>query len=41
MRAATNTFLATAVLIYAVLLRFGARRWLAALAAVPVQFDPL
>jgi Dolichyl-phosphate-mannose-protein mannosyltransferase len=33
--------LATAVLIYAVLLRFGARRWLAALAAVPVLFDPL
>lgn len=33
--------LATAVLIYAFLLRFGARRWLAALAAVPVLFDPL
>jgi hypothetical protein len=33
--------LATAVLIYAVLLHFGARRWLAALAAVPVLFDPL
>jgi hypothetical protein len=33
--------LATAVLIYAALLHFGARRWLAALAAVPVLFDPL
>jgi 4-amino-4-deoxy-L-arabinose transferase-like glycosyltransferase len=33
--------LATAVLIYAVLLRFGARRWLAVLATVPVLFDPL
>lgn len=33
--------LATAVLIYAVLVRFGARRWLAALATVPVLFDPL
>jgi len=33
--------LATAVLIYAVLLRFGARRWLAALATIPVLFDPL
>jgi hypothetical protein len=33
--------LATAVLIYAALLRFGAWRWLAVLAAVPVLFDPL
>jgi Dolichyl-phosphate-mannose-protein mannosyltransferase len=33
--------LATAVLIYATLVRFGARRWLAALATVPVLFDPL
>ena len=33
--------LATAVLIYAALLHFGARRWLAALATVPVLFDPL
>jgi hypothetical protein len=33
--------LATAVLIYAVLVHFGARRWLAALATVPVLFDPL
>ena len=33
--------LATAVLIYAVLVRFGAWRWLAALATVPVLFDPL
>lgn len=33
--------LATAMLIYAVLLRYGARRWLAALAAVPVLLDPL
>src|SRR5271166_1902200 len=33
--------LATAVLIYAVLVHFGAWRWLAALAAVPVLFDPL
>ena len=33
--------LATAVLVYAVLIRFGARRWLAAAAAVPVLFDPL
>jgi hypothetical protein len=32
---------ATAVLIYAALLHFGARRWLAALATVPVLFDPL
>ena len=33
--------LATAVAIYALLVRFGARRWLAALACVPVLFDPL
>jgi Dolichyl-phosphate-mannose-protein mannosyltransferase len=33
--------LATAVLIYAVLIRFGARRWLAAVATIPVLFDPL
>jgi dolichyl-phosphate-mannose-protein mannosyltransferase len=33
--------LATAWLVYAVLLRFGARPWLAAIAAVPVLFDPL
>jgi hypothetical protein len=33
--------LATAVLIYAVLVHFGARRGLAALATVPVLFDPL
>lgn len=33
--------LATAVLIYAALVHFGARRWLAALATVPVLFDPL
>ena len=33
--------LATAVLVYAVLIRFGVRRWLAAAAAVPVLFDPL
>jgi hypothetical protein len=33
--------LATAGLVYAVLLRFGARPWLAALASVPVLFDPL
>ena len=33
--------LATAVLVYAVLIRFGARAWLAALAAIPVLFDPL
>jgi Dolichyl-phosphate-mannose-protein mannosyltransferase len=33
--------LATAVLIYATLVHFGARRWLAALATVPVLFDPL
>ena len=33
--------LATAVLVYAVLIRFGVRRWLAAVAAIPVLFDPL
>jgi Dolichyl-phosphate-mannose-protein mannosyltransferase len=33
--------LATAGLVYAVLLRFGARPWLAALASIPVLFDPL
>jgi hypothetical protein len=33
--------LATAVLVYAVLIRFGARTWLAALATIPVLFDPL
>jgi hypothetical protein len=33
--------LATAVLIYALLVHFGARRWLAVLATVPVLFDPL
>ncbi len=33
--------LATGVLIYAVLIHFGSRRWLAALATVPVLFDPL
>lgn len=33
--------LATAALIYALLLRFGVRRWIAVLAAVPVLFDPL
>jgi Dolichyl-phosphate-mannose-protein mannosyltransferase len=33
--------LATAILVYAVLVHFGARRWLAVLAAVPVLFDPL
>jgi hypothetical protein len=33
--------LATAVLIYVALVHFGARRWLAALATVPVLFDPL
>ena len=33
--------LATAVAIYALLVRFGARRWLAVLACVPVLFDPL
>jgi hypothetical protein len=33
--------LATAVLIYATAIHFGARRWLAALATIPVLFDPL
>src|SRR5579863_4928287 len=33
--------LATAVLVYALLVHFGARRWLATLATVPVLFDPL
>ena len=33
--------LATAVLVYAVLVRFGIRTWLAAVACVPVLFDPL
>jgi len=33
--------LGTAVLVYAVLIRFGARTWLAALATIPVLFDPL
>ena len=33
--------LAEGAMIYAVLSRWGARRWLAALAAVPVLFDPL
>jgi len=33
--------LATAVLVYAVLIRFGVRRWLAAAATIPVLFDPL
>jgi hypothetical protein len=33
--------LATATLVYAVLVHFGARRWLAVLATVPVLFDPL
>ena len=33
--------LATAVLIYAAGVHFGARRWLATLATVPVLFDPL
>jgi Dolichyl-phosphate-mannose-protein mannosyltransferase len=33
--------LATAVLIYATTLHFGARRWVAALATIPVLFDPL
>ena len=33
--------LATAVLVYAVLVRFGVRTWLAAVAAIPVLFDPL
>jgi hypothetical protein len=33
--------LATAVLVYAVLIHLGARRWLAAVATIPVLFDPL
>ena len=33
--------LATAALVYAVLIRFGATTWLAALATIPVLFDPL
>ena len=33
--------LATAVLIYATAIHFGARRWVAALATIPVLFDPL
>ena len=33
--------LATGVLVYALLVRCGARRWLAVLACVPVLFDPL
>jgi hypothetical protein len=33
--------LGTAVLVYVVLVRFGARPWLAALAGIPVLFDPL
>ena len=33
--------LVTAVLIYALLVHYGARRWLAVLATVPVLFDPL
>lgn len=33
--------LATAVLVYAVLVHFGIRAWIAALAAIPVLFDPL
>jgi len=33
--------LATGALIYALLVRFGARRWLAVLATIPVLFDPL
>jgi len=33
--------LATAALIYATLLHFGARRWVAAVATIPVLFDPL
>jgi Dolichyl-phosphate-mannose-protein mannosyltransferase len=33
--------LATAVLIYATALHFGARRWVAAVATIPVLFDPL
>jgi Dolichyl-phosphate-mannose-protein mannosyltransferase len=33
--------LATAGLVYAVLIRFGTRAWLAAVATIPVLFDPL
>ncbi|HEY4465744.1 MAG TPA: phospholipid carrier-dependent glycosyltransferase [Streptosporangiaceae bacterium] len=33
--------LAEGTMVYAVLMRHGARRWLAALAAIPVLFDPL
>jgi hypothetical protein len=33
--------LATAILVYAVLIRYGAWPWLAAVAAIPVLFDPL
>jgi hypothetical protein len=33
--------LATATLVYALLVHFGAKRWLATLATVPVLFDPL
>jgi hypothetical protein len=33
--------LATALLVYAALIRFGTRTWLAAVAAIPVLFDPL
>jgi len=33
--------LATAALVYAVLIRFGVRAWLAAAATIPVLFDPL
>ena len=33
--------LATAVLVYAALVRFGIRTWLAAVASIPVLFDPL
>jgi len=33
--------LATAFLVYVILIRLGARRWLAALATLPVLFDPL
>ncbi len=33
--------LVTAVLVYAVLIRFGVRTWLAAVATIPVLFDPL
>jgi Dolichyl-phosphate-mannose-protein mannosyltransferase len=33
--------LATGVLVYAVLVRFGVRTWVAAVAAIPVLFDPL